>query len=54
LHLRSAHRRGFRAVVHFIGGKLNKTAETTPDWAAKVFGRELHGAKQHDMAGRGR
>jgi hypothetical protein len=50
----TAHRRGFRVVAHFIGGKLSKTAQTTPDWAAKVFGKELHTAKQHNKPGRGR
>jgi hypothetical protein len=32
----------------FIGGKLSKTAQTIPDWAAKVFGKELHAAKQRE------
>jgi predicted ABC-type ATPase len=50
----TAHRRGFRIVAHFIGGKLSKTAQTTPDWAAKVFGKELHPAKQHEKPGRRR
>ena len=48
------HRRGFRVVAHFIGGKLSKTALTMPDWAAKVFGKELHAAQQHEKPGRGR
>ena len=47
----TAHRRGFRVVAHFIGGKLSKTAQTMPDWAAKVFGKELHAAKQHEKPG---
>jgi predicted ABC-type ATPase len=42
----TAHRRGSRVVAHFIGGKLSKAAQTIPDWAAKVFGKELHAAKQ--------
>ena len=50
----TAHRRGFRVVAHFIGGKLSKTAQTTPDWAAKVFGKELHPPEQHEKPGRGR
>jgi len=41
-------------VAHFIGSKLSKTAQTIPDWAAKVFGKELHAAKQHEKLGRGR
>ena len=50
----TVHRRGFRVVAHFIGGKLSKSAQTIPDWAAKVFGKELHAAKQHAKPGRGR
>jgi hypothetical protein len=50
----TVHRRGFRVVAHFIGGKLSKSAQTIPDWAAKVFGKELHAAKQHEKPGRGR
>jgi predicted ABC-type ATPase len=50
----TAHRRGFRIVAHFIGGKLSKTAQTIPDWAAKVFGKELHATKQHKTPKRGR
>jgi hypothetical protein len=50
----TAHRRGFRVAAHFIGGKLSKTAQTIPDWAAKVFGKELRSAKQHEKPGRGR
>ena len=49
----TAHRRGFRVVAQFIEGKLSKTAQTIPDWAAKVFGKELHPAKQHEKPGRG-
>ena len=50
----TAHRHGFRVVAHFIGGKLRKTAPTIPDWAAKVFGKELCPAEQHEKSGRGR
>src|SRR5712692_9116936 len=50
----TAHRRGFRVVAHFIGGKLSKTAQTIPDWAAEVFGKELRAAKQHEKSGLGR
>jgi predicted ABC-type ATPase len=41
----TAHDRGYRVVAHFIGGKLKKCAQTIPDWAAKVFGKELNAAK---------
>ena len=50
----TAHRRGFRVVAHFIGGKLSKTAQTVPDWAAKAFGKELRAGKLHEKPGRGR
>jgi len=50
----TAHRRGYRVVAEFIGGELSKVAQTIPDWAAKVFGKELHTAKPHGKAGRGR
>jgi predicted ABC-type ATPase len=50
----TAHRRGFRVVAHFIGSKLSETAQTIPDWAAKVFGKELHPAKQRAKPGRAR
>ena len=50
----TAHRRGFRVVAQFIGGKLGKAAQTIPDWATKVFGRELHATKQRAKPGRGR
>ena len=45
---------GYRVVAQFISGELSKTAQTVPDWAAKVFGKELHVAKPHEKAGRGR
>jgi predicted ABC-type ATPase len=50
----TAHRRGFRVVAHFIGGKLGKPGQTIPDWALKVFGRALHDVKQHEKPGRER
>ena len=50
----TAHRRGFRVVAQFIGGELSKAAQTIPDWAAKVFGKELRAAKQHAKPTRGR
>jgi predicted ABC-type ATPase len=50
----TAHRRGFRVVAQFIRGELSKAAQTIPDWAAKVFGKELHPAEQHEKSGRGR
>jgi predicted ABC-type ATPase len=50
----TAHRRGFRVVAHFIGGKLSKAAQTIPDWTAKVFGKKLHAARQPEKSGRGR
>jgi hypothetical protein len=42
------------AVAHFIGSKLSKTAQAIPDWTTKVFGKELHAAKQLEKSGRGR
>lgn len=50
----TAHRPGFRVVAQFVGGKLSKTAQTIPDWAAKVFGKEFHAAKKLEKPGRGR
>jgi len=50
----TAHNRGYRAVAHFIGGELSKAAQTIPDWAAKVFGMEIHPAKQRAKPGRDR
>ncbi len=50
----TAHHRGFRVVAHFVGGKLSKTAQTIPDWATKVFGKDLHAAKQRENPARGR
>ena len=54
LYDNTAHNRGYRVVAHFIGGELSKTAQTIPDWAAKVFGNELQPAKQRATSGRGR
>jgi predicted ABC-type ATPase len=45
LYDNTAHDRGYRVVAHFTGGKVSKTAQTIPDWAAKVFGKELHAEK---------
>ncbi len=40
----TVHRRGFRVVAQFIGGKLSKSAQTIPDWAAKsVWQRAARG-----------
>jgi predicted ABC-type ATPase len=50
----TAHRRGFRVVAHFIGDRLSKAAQTVPDWAARVFGKELYAAKQREKPMRGR
>ncbi len=50
----TAHRRSFRVVAQFIGGELSKAAQTIPDWAAKVFGKDLQAANQHEKPGRGR
>jgi len=50
----TAHRRGYRVVAHFIGGELSKAAQTIPDWAAIVFGKELHPARRRAKPGRGR
>ncbi len=50
----TAHRRGFRVVAQFIGGELSKAPQTIPDWAAKVFGKDLRVANQHEKPGRGR
>ena len=50
----TVHNRAFRVVAHFAGGELSKAAQTIPDWAAKVFGNELHSAWQHAKSGRSR
>jgi predicted ABC-type ATPase len=54
LYDNTAHHRGFRVVAHFVGGELSKAAPTIPDWAAKLFGKELQPAKQRAKPGRGR
>jgi predicted ABC-type ATPase len=54
LYDNTAHRRGVRVVAHFIGDKLSKTAQTIPDWAAKVFGKQLQTSRQHGKPCRGR
>jgi predicted ABC-type ATPase len=54
LYDNTAHDRGYRVVAHFTGGELIKAAQTIPDWAAKVLGKELHPAKQQAKSGRGR
>jgi predicted ABC-type ATPase len=54
LYDNTVHRIGFRVVARFIGGKLIKTGQAIPDWAANVFGKELHTAKQLEKPGRGR
>jgi predicted ABC-type ATPase len=48
------HNQSFRVVVHFAGGELIKAAQTIPDWASKVFGKELLSKKQHMKTGRSR
>ena len=42
------------AAAKFVGGELSKVAQTIPDWVSRLFGKELHSAKQHENAGRGR
>ena len=54
LYDNTAHNRGCRVVAHFIGGELSKAVQTTPEWAAKVFGKDLRPAKQRAKSGRGR
>jgi predicted ABC-type ATPase len=54
LYDNTAHGRGYRVVAHFVGGELCKAAQTIPDWAAELFGKELHSAKQHAKIGRSR
>ena len=54
LYDNTAHDRGYRVVAQFTGGKLSKAAQAIPDWAAKVFGKELQPAKQRANSGRGR
>jgi hypothetical protein len=47
----TAHGRGYRVVARFSCGELRKTAQTIPDWVAKVFGKELFPAKQRARTG---
>jgi len=54
LRNRLHHRRGYKVVAEFIGGELSKVAQTVSDWAAKVFGKDLHTAKHKEKPGRGR
>jgi predicted ABC-type ATPase len=54
LYDNTAHDRGYRVVAQFIGGKLSKAAQTIPDWAAMVFGKELKFAVQRAKSGRAR
>jgi predicted ABC-type ATPase len=54
LYDNTAHGRGYRVVAHFVGGKLCEAAQTIPEWAAKIFGKELHPANQRAKSGRGR
>ena len=54
LYDNTAHNRGYRVVAHFTGSRLTKSAQTIPDWAAKVFGKELQATKQHGKPSRGR
>ena len=54
LYDNTAHNRGYRVVAQFTGGKLSKAAQSIPDWAAKVLGKELQVTKQNAKPGRGR
>jgi predicted ABC-type ATPase len=54
LYDNTAHDRGFRVVAQFTSGELSKAAQTIPDWAAKVFNKELHPPKQLAKTGRNR
>jgi len=54
LYDNTAHDRGYRVVAHFTGGELSKAAQTIPDWAAKVFGKEIQPTKQRTKPGHGR
>ena len=54
LYDNTAHGRGYRVVAHFTAGELSKVAQTIPDWAAKVFGKEIQPANQRAKPGRGR
>jgi predicted ABC-type ATPase len=54
LYDNTAHNRGYRVIAHFIGGELKKAAQTIPEWADKVFGKELQPSTQRAKSGRGR
>jgi predicted ABC-type ATPase len=54
LYDNTAHDRGYRVVAQFTGGELSKAAQTIPDWAAKVFGKELRPAVHRAKSGRAR
>lgn len=54
LYDNTAHGRGYRVVAHFTGGELSKVAQTLPDWAAKVFGKELKPTVQRAKSRRAR
>jgi predicted ABC-type ATPase len=54
LYDNTTHDRGYRVVAHFTGGELSKAAQTIPDWAAKVFGKDLQPAMQRAKSGRAR
>ena len=54
LYDNTVHNRGYRVVAQFTSGKLSKAAQSIPDWAARVFGKELEAAKQPPKPGRGR
>jgi predicted ABC-type ATPase len=54
LYDNTPHDRGFRVVAQFISGELRKAAQTIPDWAAKVFDKELHPAERLAKTGRSR
>lgn len=54
LYDNTAHRRGYRVAAEFVGGELTKVAQTVPEWVNRLFGKELHAAKQQEKPGRGR
>lgn len=54
LYDNTAHDRGYRVVAQFIRGELSKAAQTIPDWAAEVFGKELEPAVQRAKSRRDR
>jgi predicted ABC-type ATPase len=54
LYDNTAHDRGYRVVAHFIGGELSRAAQTIPDWAARVFGKELQPSMRRAKSDRSR